>query len=60
MIIRIFVLVALIAALSFSLHHEYELMQNQSCLHEDHSQFDDGDGANIDFLNENFNEIHKD
>ena len=60
MIIRIFVLVALIAALSFSLHHEYELMQNKPCLHEDHSQFDDGDGANIDFLNENFNEIHKD
>ena len=60
MIIRIFVLVALIAALSFSLHHEYELMQNQPCFHEDHSQFDDGDGANLDFLNENFNVIHKD
>lgn len=59
MIIRIFVLVALIAALSFSLHHEYELMQNEPCFHEDHSQFDDGDGANIDFMNANFDKIHQ-
>ena len=59
MTIRIFVLVVLIAALSFSLHHEYEHIQSKSCLHEDHSQFDDGDGANIDFMNANFDKIHQ-
>ena len=59
MIIRIFILVSLIAALSFSLQNEYKVQESTHCNHDDHSQFDDGDGANIDFLNENFNKIHQ-
>ena len=59
MIIRIFLLTILITVLTCALVQEYETSQNAPCLHVGHSEFDDGDGANLEFLNENFNEIHK-
>lgn len=64
--IRSLILLSLVAALILSLTNEGvslsrkpdDYPEDYGCVHDDHSQYDDGDGANIDFLNANFSQIH--
>lgn len=32
--------------------------EDYGCVHEDHSQYDDGDSVNLNYLNNNYNEIN--
>lgn len=32
--------------------------EDYGCVHEDHSQYDDGDSLNLNYLNENYSEIN--
>lgn len=63
--LRLFLVLSLMSALIISLIVENssarkpdDYPEDYGCVHDNHSQYDDGDSANIDFLNENFSKIH--
>ena len=61
---RLITIIALLTVLIYSISLDIESIdtddypEDYGCVHDNHAQYDDGDGVNLEFLNANYNKIH--